>query len=280
MSTAKTKIALKGVRPKPLLKWAGGKRALLPEITKHMPKGYGTYYEPFFGGGALFFHLTPAVAVLADLNAEIINVYKTVRDSPEELIMALSSHLYDKDHYYEVRSIDPKTLSNVDAAARTIYLNRCGFNGLYRVNKKGGFNVPFGRYKNPKIVNIENIYACSDALQDVLIDNINIKDFPWDTVKKNDFVYLDPPYVPLNETSSFTSYTKDGFGPEDHQWLADLYKELSARGVFVLHSNSDTEYTQELYKDFEVLEVLAPRNINSKAAKRAKVSEILVKNYS
>ena len=158
-----------------------------------MPKSYGTYYEPFFGGGALFFHLVPAVAVLSDLNSEIVSLYCVVRDNPEEFIMALSEHIYDKDYYYSIREQKPQELSAVKAAARTAYLNRCGFNGLYRVNKKGEFNVPFGKYKNPKIVDIENIYACSDALKDVLIDNLSIKDFPFDTVKKGDFVYLDPP---------------------------------------------------------------------------------------
>jgi len=274
---------------KPFLKWAGGKRQLLPELLKYIPKDFNNYFEPFLGGGALFFELynlgflENKKVYLSDINEELINTYKTIRDNPKELIIKLKEFKtnHNKEFYYKIRELDRdknyKNLDNITKSARFIYLNKTCFNGLYRVNKKGYFNVPIGSYKNPNILDEENILAVSKALQNIIIKNFDYKEILKE-VQSNDFIYLDPPYHPLNETSSFTSYTKNEFLQKEQIELFKTLKELSNK-CFVLKSNSDTDFINKLYKDFKIEKILANRAINSKATNRGKILEVLIRNY-
>jgi DNA adenine methylase len=262
----------------PFLKWAGGKRGMLPTLRQYVPKNIRTYVEPFIGGGALFFKMAPASAILSDLNSELVTTYRVVRDKPAELIQALSRHYYDKDYYYQVRKQNPGSLSDIDIAARMIYLNRSGYNGLYRVNKKGEFNVPFGKYTNPTIVDTNKIMSCSSALKGAILENLPFEDLPWAAIGKGDFVYFDPPYVPLSKTSSFTAYQGAGFGEEDQLRLADLFKRLHRQGANLLLSNSGHSSVERMYAGFRIDEVSMLRAINSKGAKRGPVKEFLVSN--
>ncbi len=266
----------------PFVKWVGGKRQLMLELLKNMPESYNRYFEPFIGGGALFFELQPDNAYISDTNEELINLYQVVRDNVYELISDLNKHSVSKDYFLELRNIDRspkyKNLSNVERASRFIYLNRTCFNGLYRVNSQGQFNVPFGNYKNPRIVDINNLLNCSDLLRKT---EIKCADFSavLDIVAEGDFVYFDPPYVPLNETSSFTSYTKNGFDIGMQYYLRDVCDELDSIGVKFMLSNSDTELVNELYADYEIKKVFASRAVNANAAGRGKITEVLVRNY-
>ena len=212
------------------MKWVGGKTQLLPELTERIPKSIGTYYEPFIGGGALFFASKPKNAVLGDYNAELIQTYKVVRDELPALIDILEGHYYEKNYFYSVRSLDVSQLSSAESAARTIYLNRTGFNGLYRVNSKGQFNVPFGRYTNPLICDHANLTACSQLLRGAQLRQGSYEQV-LASATAGDFAYLDPPYVPLSRTSNFTGYVPGGFGTEDQQRLAQLLVDLDKRGV-------------------------------------------------
>lgn len=277
-SSTPPKLRLHPREAEPFLKWAGGKRGMLSRLTQFVPKSYRTYCEPFLGGGALFFNLSPANSVLSDLNNELITTYRVVRDNPRELISALSRHYYDKDYYYQIRAIDPKSLSSVEVAARMIYLNRSGFNGLYRVNKKGDFNVPFGRYTNPTIVDTERIMACSDSLKSAVIENLPFQELPWDMFGAGDFVYFDPPYIPISKTSSFTAYQGGGFGESEQLELAELFRKLDSQGVTILLTNSGHESVKRLYEGFRIIEVPMLRMINSKSDKRSAVTEYLVTN--
>lgn len=268
----------------PFLKWAGGKRQLLPEIRKYIPKYYDTYFEPFVGAGAVFFDLQPKKAVINDINGELINTYQTIRDHVDELIDELKKHRNEKEYYYAVRHLDRshefKTLSMVERSARMIYLNKTCYNGLFRVNRQGQFNVPFGNYKNPKIVNEEVLRAVHRYLtsNEITILNVDFERAAADA-KEGDFVYLDPPYDPLSETSSFTGYSLDGFNRDDQLRLRELFIRLHERGCYVLLSNSATEFIKEIYADFHIEIVSASRNINSDASKRGKIAEVLVRNY-
>ncbi|MFS0879735.1 DNA adenine methylase [Metabacillus niabensis] len=269
----------------PFLKWAGGKRQLLPEIRKYLPEEMtGTYYEPFIGAGAVLFDVQPSKAVINDINSELVNTYLTIRDHIEELLSDLRKHENNSDYFYEIRDLDRKPiyqeLSDVERASRLIFLNKTCFNGLFRVNKKGQFNVPFGKYKNPNIVNEDVVRAVHDYLanNDVTILNGDFADAVA-TAKKGDFVYIDPPYDPVSTTSSFTSYSLDGFGRDEQERLRDLVVDLDRRGCKVLLSNSATEYIKDLYKNFQIEIVGATRSINSVASKRGKIDEVLVMNY-
>jgi DNA adenine methylase len=263
------------------VKWVGGKSWLTSTLLPLLPSTVNTYYEPFVGGGAIFWALGQSPdhqisrVVLNDCNEELIDLYRVIRDFPEDLIQELKPLIYDKELYYTIRAMDPSGLHLARRAARTIFLNRTGFNGLYRVNKAGQFNVPFGRYTNPTICDEENIRACSEVLRKA---ELNSKDFAdvVDDVKAGDVVYFDPPYVPLNPTSNFTSYTSGGFGLRDQERLAICFRELVDKGVHVFLSNSDTPLVRELYSDFVLMEVQARRSINSKASKRGKINELLV----
>ena len=266
----------------PIVKWVGGKRQLMFELLKNMPKSYNRYFEPFIGGGALFFELQPQNGYISDMNEELINLYSVVRDDVYNLIDDLNKHKVSKEYFLKIRNLDRtekyNKLSDIQKASRFIYLNRTCFNGLYRVNSQGQFNVPFGNYKNPKIVDAENLINCSKLLKNT---EICCADFSGilNKVQKGDFVYFDPPYVPLNETSSFTSYTKDGFDIDMQFKLRDVCDELDNKGVMFMLSNSDTKLVNELYSNYEIKKVFASRAINANGNGRGKITEVLVRNY-
>ena len=266
----------------PIVKWVGGKRQLMFELLKNRPKSYNRYFEPFIGGGALFFELQPENAYISDMNEELINLYSVVRDNVYELISDLNKHEISKEYFLEIRNLDRtdeyKNLSNVQRASRFIYLNRTCFNGLYRVNSQGQFNVPFGNYKNPRIVDENNLLNCSELLKNTEIKCADFSEI-MTKVKKGDFVYFDPPYVPLNETSSFTSYTKDGFDMNMQFKLREVCDELDSMGVMFMLSNSDTKFVNELYSNYEIKKVFASRAVNANAEGRGKITEVLVRNY-
>jgi len=275
-------------KPKPFVKWVGGKRQLLRQFRDmglYPPDAFNpltnTYFEPFVGGGAVFFDLLPKKAELSDLNNELVTTYNVIKNDVDGLIKSLKKHKYEKEYYLEVRAKDPKMLSDLDVASRFIFLNRTCFNGMYRVNSKGGFNVPFGKYTNPMICDEENLHKVSKALQKVTIQNQDYKAV-LKKAKKGDFVYFDPPYYPVSKTASFTSYTANSFLDKEQTELRDTFVELNKRGCFVMLSNSDTPFIYKIYsgiKDVKVSKVSAGRAINSNAAKRGKVSEVLVTNY-
>lgn len=266
----------------PIVKWVGGKRQLIFELIKNMPKSYNRYFEPFIGGGALFFELQPDRAYISDMNEELINLYSIVRDNVYELIEDLSRHEVSKEYFLKIRNIDRTEkyaeLSDIERASRFIYLNRTCFNGMYRVNSKGEFNVPFGHYKNPRIIDENNLLNCSELLKKTEIKCADFSEI-LTKVKKGDLVYFDPPYVPLNETSSFTSYTKDGFDINMQFKLRDVCDELDNKGVKFMLSNSDTKLANELYANYEIKKVFASRQINANADGRGKITEVLVRNY-
>ncbi|MFN9176250.1 MAG: DNA adenine methylase [Synechocystis sp.] len=271
----------------PFLKWAGGKRQLLPTIKQYIPKKYRHYYEPFVGAGAVLFSLQPTTSTINDTNSELINCYNVIRDNPDELLSLCQQHEKNnsKEHYYRLRSQDRqsdfKTLSSVERAARIIYLNKTCFNGLFRVNSQGQFNVPYGDYVNPVIADPIVIKAVSSFLKE---SNINIckGDFAdsLSTAKKGDFIYFDPPYHPISDTSSFTGYSVNGFGEKEQTRLKSVCDQLSDQGCYVLISNSDASLIRELYRDsrYIIAEVKASRAINSVASKRGRVVELLIHN--
>ena len=264
--------------PRPFLKWAGGKGQLLEQYAPLFPQRYKRYLEPFVGGGAVFFHLRPARAVLSDGNPELIDCYRAVREEVRAVVAALRLHRYERDHFYAVRAQEPETLTLAERAARTIFLNRTCFNGLYRVNSKGRFNVPFGRYANPTIVDPPNLQACSRALR-----RARVECAPFQAVlgeaRRGDFVYFDPPYHPRSKTSYFTGYAPGGFTADDQRELARVYATLDRRGVLAMLSNSDTPLIRELYRGYRIVEVRAARSINSKGGSRGAVTELVVLNY-
>jgi DNA adenine methylase len=268
---------------KPVIKWVGGKRQLLNELKQYMPKKFNTYFEPFIGGGALFFDLKIEKSFINDYNSELTNLYEIIKNYPEELIQDLEKHKNDSDYFYKIRELDRtpekyKKISKIKKASRFIYLNKTGFNGLYRVNKSGQFNVPFGRYKNPNYADKENILACSNLLQHTTILNGDfeiIKEY----IQKGDFVYLDPPYVPLNGTSSFTEYTDKGFDEDTQFRLKELCDYINSIGAYFMLSNSYTDYIKNLYKDYNLITVQANRALNCKATGRGKINEYIVINY-
>lgn len=267
---------------RPVLKWVGGKRRLIEQITSLFPEDYSirAYHEPFFGGGALFFHLEPSRGSINDVNKRLMNFYRVLKEQPRELIEEASQYIYDKAEYYNLRTrFNEEQLTDVEDAAILLYLNKTGYNGLYRVNSKGKYNVPFGRYKNPRIVDEERIMTASK-----LLENISIHSERFYSVKKQaekgDMVYFDPPYLPVSETSDFTAYSKSGFGYKDHVLLKDTCLDLDERGVYFVQSNSYVKPILELYENngFRIEIVQMNRAINSKTSKRGEVNEILVTN--
>ncbi|MDF5719631.1 MAG: DNA adenine methylase [Rhizonema sp. PD37] len=270
------------VSAKPFVKWAGGKTQLLLELTSRVPQTFQRYYEPFIGGGALFFSLQPEKALLSDINAELINVYKVVKSNVEKLIASLTQHVYQESYFYNIREADRTTeyttWDSVQKASRLIYLNKTCFNGLYRVNSKGQFNAPFGDYQNPKICDPENLRACSKILQSATLTSCSYLCIEKH-VHKGDFVYFDPPYAPLSTTSNFTNYSKNGFSTENQEILRDLCAKLDKKGVFWMLSNSAAPLILDLYSDYNIEMVEASRTINSKAGKRGKIKEVIVRNY-
>jgi DNA adenine methylase len=263
---------------RPFLKWAGGKGQLLEQLQPLLPPRYRRYLEPFAGGAAMFFSLGPRRAVLADVNAELVDCYLAARDDVDGVIAALGGYRYGTEEYYRTRARDPQTLPLAERAARTIYLNRTGYNGLYRVNRSGKFNVPMGRYTNPLLCDATNLRACSKALQGI---DVRVADFEAVAAraKPGDFVYFDPPYVPVSDTADFTSYVPGGFSAAQQKRLATLFASLARRGVHAMLSNSDTPAVRELYRGFPIARVLASRAINSRGSRRGKVGEVVVTTY-
>lgn len=265
-------------RPRPFLKWAGGKTQLLPDLLKHTPSHYRSYIEPFLGGGAMFFSLSPSQAKLNDSNEELINAYTQVKERPNDLIEVLYIHerKHSNAHYYETRGKNPRRMNSLNRAARFIYLNKTCYNGLHRVNKSGEFNVPIGNYKNPNIVDERNIYACSRALQNAQLFCMDYKDFLKEHCKPGDLAYLDPPYIPISQYSDFDRYSKEKFSLGEQYALSLIYKELVDGGVFAMLSNSSSEISTKLYSEFKIETVRASRHINSSGKGRGKIDEILV----
>jgi DNA adenine methylase len=274
----------------PFVKWVGGKRQLLRQFRDlglYPPEGFDpnthTYFEPFVGGGAVFFDLLPRHAVLSDMNKELVVTYNAIKHDVEVLIAALKKHKYDKVHFLKVRAQDTAKLSNVEIAARFIYLNRSCFNGMYRVNSKGQFNVPFGRYSNPRICDADNLRKVAVALRHVTILHEDYSHV-LTHAKKGDFVYFDPPYHPLSATASFTSYTANGFTAEDQIKLHNTFVKLHKRGYYMMLSNSSAPFINKIYSEIKdkkvrIIEINASRNINSQGNGRGKVKELLIINY-
>jgi DNA adenine methylase len=273
--------------PRPFLKWAGGKSQLLQQYQPFIPQKIRHYYEPFLGGGALFFSLQPQVSFLMDVNLELINLYRSVQSNVTELIAHLSHHQeqHSEAYYYDMRSrIQDPTVwfnhgNNVERAARLVYLNKTCFNGLYRENSKGHFNVPLGRYKNPCICDRELLEAASAVLANTQIEAQSFEVILEHDTSRKDFVYFDPPYHPISQTSKFTSYNRDSFTPDDQVRLRDTFVSLSDRGVKVMLSNSDCAFIRDLYQGFNIYEVSASRHINSKGGKRGKITELMITSY-
>ena len=270
----------------PFVKWVGGKRQLLPTIKKIMPTtgSYKTYFEPFVGGGALLFDLEANNAIINDYNKELINVYNIIKDDVEALINDLRKHENNSEYFYAIRIVDREPLfynySDIEKASRFIYLNKTCYNGLYRVNSAGQFNSPFGRYKNPNIVNESVLRAVS-----IYLNKSDVKIYSKDyseilkMADKNSFVYIDPPYHPLSNTSNFTGYIPGGWNEHDQIRLKKTCDSLNQRGVKFLLSNSSSEFIEELYSNYEILTIGAKRSINSDSSQRGEVDEFLIKNY-
>lgn len=265
----------------PFLKWAGGKTRLIAQYQAYLPalSPNSRYFEPFIGSAALFFHLQPSQSILSDLNPKLIEIYLAVQQEVEAVIEALQSHINDHDYYYAIRAQDINQLSRVERAARLIYLNKTGYNGLFRENQKGNFNVPFGRYKNPKICDPQRLRNASAALQGV---SLRVADFVQAVAQAEagDFIYFDPPYVPLSPTSSFTSYNQHRFTNHDQHRLAQTMQLLTQRGCRVMLSQSDSPLVHELYgHNYRLIPIFARRNINSKGNGRGPIRELLILNY-
>ena len=275
-------------KPKPFVKWVGGKRQLLAQFRRlnlYPPEKFdirtGRYFEPFVGGGAVFFDLLPEKGFLSDLNKELVTTYNVIKNDVEGLIASLKKHKIDKEYFLNIRAKDSKALNDLTVASRFIFLNRTCFNGLYRVNSKGGFNVPYGKYTNPLICDESNLRKVSKSLQNIEIKHQDYKEV-LKTAKKGDFVYFDPPYYPVSKTASFTSYTAEAFLDKEQIELRDTVLELNKRGCFVMLSNSDTPFINKIYsglKGIRVNKVEAGRAINSKGSGRGKITEVLVTNY-
>ena len=269
---------------KPILKWAGGKRQLLPILIKNIPDKFNTYYEPFIGGAALLISLYSLNkihnCVISDTNSDLYNLYKTIKENPQQLIDELDNMEFknNSEDYYKARDLFNSINDSIERSALLIYLNRHGYNGLYRVNSQNKFNVPFGKYNNPGMPSLGNIMALSELFQSCTIMNTDFES-TVNNAKKGDFVYFDPPYMPLSKTSYFTGYTHTGFDEKDQERLAKSFQELSDKGVYVMESNSSTDFIKELYKDFNLLEVDARRNINSIGTKRNSIKELIIRNY-
>ncbi len=269
------------------VKWAGGKHQLLDQFEPLYPKKFNRYFEPFVGSGAVAFFILqkfkPKEILLSDINQELINAYNIIKTDVERLTVELKQHKEyhsadAKGYYYEIRKVNSKDLPELEQAARFIYLNKTCFNGLYRVNSSGKFNVPIGSYKNPDITQEDKLMKISKLLK-----NVKTKVMSFEKVlnhaKKDDFIYFDPPYHPLKNKKSFTTYAKNKFLEEEQKKLAEVFKKLDKRGCFVMLSNSDTEFIKELYKDYNIHFVKARRAINSKANGRGRINEVVVTNY-
>jgi DNA adenine methylase len=289
-SVSPSSAALAQPKPEagPFLKWVGGKGKLRHALSALMPRGVELmrHVEPFMGGGAMFFARAPERALLCDINPDLVHTYVTVRDQPAELVRELTKLAkgHDKDHYYSVRDrfnqrlTKPGARSGVERAAMFIYLNKTCFNGLYRVNRSGEFNVPMGAYKNPGILDADNLFAASARLASA---DIRLASFETllSEARPGDFVYMDPPYEPVSRTANFTSYAREGFSQADQTRLRDVFRELDRRGTKLMLSNSDVPFIRDLYRGFQIDTVMAPRAVSCDAATRGPVKEVVVRNY-
>jgi DNA adenine methylase len=277
---------IKKIKVAPFLKWVGGKRQLMPTILQHLPDKMEDlqYIEPFIGGGAVLFHLQPKRAIINDFNAELVNVYKVVRDDVEALIAHLKNHKNEVEYFYKIRELDRnpglENLSDVERASRILFLNKTCFNGLYRVNKAGYFNVPFGRYKTPNFINESTLRADSQYLNQANIEILNL-DFAEVLEKTDDksFVYLDPPYQPVSKSSNFTGYVQGGWDEKEQIRLRECCDLLHAKGVKFLLSNSSAKFITDQYRNYNIKLVKANRAINSVGNLRGEVDEVLIWNY-
>lgn len=275
------------IKAKPFVKWAGGKRSIINELVKLSPVEYGTYYEPFVGGGALLFELQPKKAVINDYNKELMNVYACIKDEKKfnAMVKELNKHEieHSEEYYYKVRDLDKDSkkfnkLADYKRAARTIYLNKACFNGLYRVNSKNEFNVPFGKKNKVNTydgINLGIIYYFLNT-NDIKLLSVDFEEAVKDA-KKGDFIYFDPPYD--SDTQTFNSYTENGFGKDEQKRLAKVFKDLDSKGCYVMISNYNTTLVKELYKGYKFHKVTAPRNIGAKAKDRGMVEEVIITNY-
>lgn len=275
---------MSAARPSPIIKWAGGKGQLLNQYEPLFPSNFQNYHEPFVGGAAVFFHLSPRLnekqVWLTDGNEEIINLYQVVRDAVEEVIAHLERHQRQHcvQHYYIVRAQNPADLPPAERAARTIYLNKTCYNGLYRVNSRGQFNVPMGRYKNPAILNAEALRLASRALQGVRLLACDFAKVV-ERAEPGDFVYFDPPYHPLSSTANFTAYTAASFDEREQERLAEVYRALDKKGCLLMLSNSDTPLVRRLYASYDIRVIRARRAVNSRGDRRGPIDEVVVRNY-
>ena len=269
----------------PVLKWVGGKRQLLGTLTPLLPQRITTYCEPFVGGGALLFNLQPNTAYVNDINGDLIRVYNVIKSDVESLITTLQEYKNESDFFYAVRGWDRdkekySSLSDVQKAARILYLNKTCYNGLFRVNNAGEFNSPFGNYRNPNIVNAPTLRAVNSYLNTATV-HLSSTDYAevLKTLPKGTFVYLDPPYDPVSDTSSFTGYSKGGFTRNDQIRLRECCDDLNARGLKFMLSNSATDFIKEQYSAYHITVVQAKRAVNSDSTKRGEVDEVVVRNY-
>jgi len=267
-----------------LVKWAGGKRQLIPQFKKFFPKKIKRYIEPFIGGGAVAFYIIknykPKEVIISDINEELMNAYKVIKNNPEKLIKLLKRYKkkHNKEEYYKIRAKDPKILPPLTRASRFIYLNKTCFNGLYRVNSRGEFNVPIGSYKNPGILLADDLREISQLLKKVKLKALSFEDI-LKLAKKGDFVYFDPPYYPIKKGKSFTTYTKGNFLEKEQKQLLEVFKKLDKKGCKIMLSNSDTKFIKNLYKEHNLNFVKARRMINCNGKDRGKIKEIVVRNY-
>ena len=275
------------LKAKPFVKWAGGKRSIVDKLIKYSPSEYNTYFEPFVGGGALLYELSPKKAVINDYNKELMNIYECIKDENKFSSMCLELNKHERDHseeyYYQIRDLDKdkkkfSKLSDYKRAARTIYLNKACFNGLYRVNSKNEFNVPFGKktkvntYDGPNL----GIIHCYLNMNDVKLLSVDFEE-ACKGAKKGDFIYLDPPYD--SDKVTFNSYTENGFGKDEQRRLAELFKDLDKRGCYVMLSNYNTTLIKELYEGYNFHYIEAQRNIGASSRNRGKVEEVIITNY-
>jgi DNA adenine methylase len=276
------------VEPRPIVKWVGGKGQLLSQLQPLFPKKFNNYFEPFLGGGAVFFHLRPSQAHLNDLNKKLIGALESIQTDPEGVIKILEN-LQDEFHsrspekqkelfYFLRNKFNFEKNHKLEKAAILIFLNKTCFNGMYRENSKGEFNTPFGSYKNPTILDEENVLAVSDALRNVRLTSLPFENAVEDA-KRGDFVYFDPPYHPLTKTANFTGYHENDFREDDQIRLSEMFKKLDKKGCYIMLSNSDTRFIKNLYKGFRIEKVLANRQINCKATGRGKINELVILNY-
>lgn len=264
---------------KPFVKWAGGKTALLSHLNEFVPSKFNRYCEVFVGGGAFFFNLAPQEAVLSDANPELINSFQVVQKKPYELIAALARYKNEESAFYRIRSQNPRLLSQVNRAARFIYLNKTCFNGLYRVNKSGNFNTPYAKNSTTQYIEEEALLAASTALKNAQIHCADFSEVVDSQVRTGDFIYFDPPYMPVSEFSNFKRYTPNQFGETDHVRLAEAFRKLDKMGCYVLLSNAHHPRVVELYKGFRQHTVMAPRLINCRGHRRGPVKELLIRNF-